>query len=77
MTQQQPPILQRGVTGTFVERLQGELSQLGYEIGPNGINGEFDESTENAVKKFQQDHNLTVDGVVGPETGRQLGAAIA
>ncbi|MBA3924243.1 MAG: peptidoglycan-binding protein, partial [Nostocaceae cyanobacterium] len=33
--------------------------------------------TENAVKKFQQDHKLTVDGVVGRETGEQLGAARA
>ncbi|MBO3458227.1 peptidoglycan-binding protein [Aetokthonos hydrillicola Thurmond2011] len=74
---QPSPILQRGATGAFVERLQRDLSQLGYEIGPNGVNGEFDEYTENAIKKFQQDHNLTVDGVVGPQTGKQLGAALA
>lgn len=70
----QPPILQHGVTGKDVERLQGDLSRLGYQIGANGV---FDESTEAAVKKFQQDHNLTVDGIVGPQTGRQLGAALA
>lgn len=70
----QPPILQQGVTGKDVERLQGDLSRLGYQIGANGV---FDESTEAAVKKFQQDHNLTVDGIVGPQTGRQLGAALA
>lgn len=70
----QPSILQQGVTGKDVERLQGDLSRLGYQIGANGV---FDESTEAAVKKFQQDHNLTVDGIVGPQTGRQLGAALA
>ncbi|MBD2336068.1 peptidoglycan-binding protein [Calothrix sp. FACHB-156] len=70
----QMPILQRGLSGQNVERLQGDLSRLGYQIPVNGI---FDETTENAVKKFQQDHNLTVDGVVGPQTGRQLGAALA
>ena len=70
----QPPILQQGVTGQDVERLQGDLSRLGYQIGANGV---FDESTEAAVKKFQQDHNLTVDGIVGPQTGRQIGAALA
>lgn len=69
-----PPILQPGTTGTDVESLQGELSQLGYQVEVNGV---FDESTENAVKKFQQDNNLTVDGIVGPQTGRQLGAALA
>ncbi len=74
MTEQRPPILQRGATGTFVERLQGDLSRFGYEIASDGVFGEF---TENAVKKFQQDHKLTVDGVVGRETGEQLGAARA
>lgn len=69
-----PPILQPGTAGTDVESLQGELSQLGYQVEVNGV---FDESTENAVKKFQQDNNLTVDGIVGPQTGRQLGAALA
>jgi peptidoglycan hydrolase-like protein with peptidoglycan-binding domain len=66
----QMPILQSGVTGADVERLQGDLSRLGYQIAVNGV---FDEATENAVKKFQLDHNLTVDGIVGPATGRQLG----
>lgn len=70
----QPPILQSGSTGADVERLQRDLSQLGYQVEVDGIYGE---ATENAVKKFQQDHNLTVDGIVGPQTGRQLGAALA
>lgn len=74
MTQQIPPTLQSGATGTDVERLQRDLSQLGYQVAANG---KFDESTETAVKKFQQDHNLTVDGIVGPQTGRQLGMALA
>ncbi|NJL62011.1 MAG: peptidoglycan-binding protein [Methylacidiphilales bacterium] len=70
----QIPVLQIGSTGTNVERLQGDLSRLGYEIT---VNGNFDTLTENAVKKFQQDRNITVDGIVGPETGRQLGMALA
>ncbi|MEH2458929.1 peptidoglycan-binding domain-containing protein [Nostoc sp.] len=70
----QMPILQTGVTGADVERLQGDLSRLGYQIAVNGV---FDQSTETAVKKFQQDHNLTVDGVVGPQTGSQLSMALA
>jgi peptidoglycan hydrolase-like protein with peptidoglycan-binding domain len=70
----QMPILQNGSTGADVERLQGDLSRLGYQIT---VNGNFDASTENAVKKFQQDHNITVDGTVGAETGRQLGMALA
>ena len=74
MAQQIPSTLQSGATGTDVERLQGDLSRLGYQVTANG---EFDQSTEAVVKKFQQDHNLTVDGIVGPQTGRQLGMALA
>ncbi|MFH7024160.1 MAG: peptidoglycan-binding protein [Heteroscytonema crispum UTEX LB 1556] len=70
----QPPILQHGSTGADVERLQRDLSQLGYQLA---VDGNFGEATDKAVKKFQQDHNLTVDGIVGPQTGRQLGAALA
>jgi peptidoglycan hydrolase-like protein with peptidoglycan-binding domain len=69
----QMPALQRGVSGQDVERLQGDLARLGYQVA---VNGNFDDSTENAVKQFQQKYNLTVDGVVGPQTGRQLGAAL-
>ncbi len=74
MAQQMPSTLQSGATGADVERLQGDLSRLGYQVAANG---EFNQSTEAAVKKFQQDHNLTVDGIVGPQTGRQLGMTLA
>ncbi|NJM70459.1 MAG: peptidoglycan-binding protein [Scytonema sp. RU_4_4] len=71
---QQPTILKRGSTGADVQRLQGDLSQLGHQVEVDGI---FGEATENAVKKFQQDNNLAVDGIVGPQTGRQLSVALA
>ncbi|MBR8838559.1 MAG: peptidoglycan-binding protein [Stigonema ocellatum SAG 48.90 = DSM 106950] len=67
-----PPILNLGSQGSHVERLQQYLSALGYEVE---VNGNFDENTEAALKKFQQQHHLTVDGVVGPQTGRQLDIA--
>ncbi len=67
-------ILSRGVTGTEVEGLQGDLNRLGYSVS---VDGTFNEATEAAVKQFQKDQNLTVDGTVGPETGRALGSALA
>lgn len=66
-----PQTLQRGMNGSDVERLQRDLSAKGYEI--DSVDGNFDESTENAVKAFQKDNSLTVDGIVGAETGRKLG----
>lgn len=66
-----PTTLSLGMNGSNVERLQKDLSAKGYEIG---VNGNFDESTENAVKAFQKDNGLTIDGIVGAETGQKLGA---
>jgi subtilisin len=37
-------------------------------LGQYGIDGKFTTSTQNAVKKFQQDNRLPVDGKVGPIT---------
>ncbi len=68
-----PPTLSLGSTDPFVEALQRELSGKGY-LEAGGINGTFDEQTENAVKAFQKDNSLTVDGVVGPQTGPKFGA---
>lgn len=73
----QMEILRSGMNGSDVERLQRDLSERGYKLGPSGVNGVFDEHTENAVKAFQKDNNITVDGVVGPETGKKLGGAPA
>ena len=68
-----PSILRPGSQGSDVERLEQDLSALGYEVE---INSNFDENTEAALKKFQQQHNLSVDGVVGEQTGKQLGMAL-
>lgn len=49
-----------------VTLLQKELSARNYD--PNGIDGSFGPGCEEAVKKFQKDNNLNVDGVVGKKT---------
>lgn len=69
-----PPTLRRGSNGANVLRLQDDLSKLGYNVGD--INGVFCLTTEEAVIQFQKDHNLTVNGVVGPQTGEALGASL-
>lgn len=67
-----PPILRLGSQGSDVERLQQYLSAFGYDIKTDG---DFGKHTETALRKFQQQYSLSVDGVVGPETGRQLNMA--
>ena len=59
-----------GSRGPKVTELQQDLTRLGYGnlLGTPAIDGKFGPNTENAVKKFQQDNRLKVDGVVGPQT---------
>ena len=64
-------ILQLGDRGSQVSTLQESLAAAGFRSGVNGI---FDEATQNAVKRFQQARGLTVDGVVGSQTRAALPA---
>ena len=59
-------ILYRGLRGEDVKELQSKLESLGYDVGP--IDGIFGPLTENAVKQFQKDNGLVIDGIVGQET---------
>jgi peptidoglycan hydrolase-like protein with peptidoglycan-binding domain len=71
---QSPITLQLGSTGAKVAELQRILTQVGYGSlllgqgggigGAGGIDGKFTTSTQNAVKKFQQDNRLPVEGKV-------------
>ena len=64
------PMLRKGSTGAYVKELQTLLKNKGYN--PNGIDGNFGPGTESAVKKFQKDRKLTVDGIVGQNTWNAL-----
>ncbi|MBM7771027.1 N-acetylmuramoyl-L-alanine amidase [Actinokineospora baliensis] len=58
------------ITGDDVATLQERLLELGYDAGrPNGV---FGAQTEAALRNFQRDYGLTVDGICGPETVRAL-----
>ncbi|GEM_PF-5388245 len=51
--------------------IQQRLINLGYTI-PNGADGIMDKATRTAVKAFQRDNGLAVDGVVGTHTATAL-----
>ncbi|WP_408009339.1 C40 family peptidase [Pseudalkalibacillus sp. A8] len=59
-------VLDRGDRGQEVESLQTELEALGYYT--YNLDGIFGPITEKAVKDFQAEQGLTVDGLAGPET---------
>ena len=59
-------VLKRGSTGDNVRKLQQMLNAIGYDCGePDGV---FGSGTEAAVKKFQKENKLSVDGKVGQAT---------
>ncbi|WP_255294766.1 L,D-transpeptidase family protein [Bacillus sp. AFS041924] len=65
-----PTSLQLGSVGSEVEWLQDTLTKLGYST--NGVDGYFAEGTDQAVRAFQQDNGLDIDGVVGVGTKKLL-----
>ncbi len=59
-------ILAQGKQNPQVRTLQQRLGDLGYMQGnPSGF---FDDATTEAVRRFQRDHSLQVDGTAGPAT---------
>lgn len=69
-------ILREGDTGRDVELMQRRLNRI--SVNYPGIpkiypaDGFFDESTTEAVKKFQEVFNLTPDGIVGKNTWYEI-----
>lgn len=63
-----------GSQGDEVKKLQQSLINAGYDLG--NADGIFGEKTQAAVKKYQQDNGLDVDGIAGNNTlGKLYGAA--
>ena len=70
-------ILKIGKIGDDVKKLQEDLMKLGYDVGPDGADGEYGDNTMLAVMKFQRDKGLTpVDGEVGDDTRKVLKEAL-
>ena len=74
-----PPIdgvtMRSGDVGYQVAELQEALKSLGYYTGEP--TGSYDTATFVAVKRFQEDRHLTVDGVAGPKVMAALNTLVA
>jgi peptidoglycan hydrolase-like protein with peptidoglycan-binding domain len=66
------PTIRRGATGNPVRRAQKRLTLGGYDT--KGVDGIFGADTEAAVRRFQRDRGLMVDGIVGPRTWAEIDA---
>lgn len=65
-------VLKKGAKGDQVKALQALLIGYGYSCGWSGVDGSFGGSTDKAVRNYQKDHGLEVDGSVGAKTWNKL-----
>ena len=68
-------VLSEGDRGERTKAMQAQLVALGY-LNPGAADGLFGKVTTAAVKKFQEDNDLEVDGLVGPNTSAALADAV-
>lgn len=66
-----PRRLAKGDSGADVQYIQSRLRSAGYFNGP--VNGKFGEVTERAIKRFEQDQKLPIDGVMSLHDYIRLG----
>lgn len=64
------PTLRRGSKGADVTYLQQRLKEKGYNVGE--IDGDFGSKTAKAVREYQVQHELKVDGIIGAKTWASL-----
>lgn len=70
-TAQAATVLQVGSTGSNVIKVQQKLIGWGYLKG--SADGVYGTATRDAVKWFQKNNGLTIDGKVGPATAAKMG----
>ena len=63
-------LLEKGSKGEQVKTLQRLLTQMAYKVG--GVDGDFGDQTQAAVKEFQRSKAITIDGRVGQQTWNKL-----
>ncbi len=66
-------LIRLGSTGPAVDEVHAALLHLGLLAEP--LSRTYDEQTARAVRTFQQQRGLSVDGIVGDETYRAINAA--
>ena len=65
-------LLYWGCEGSAVKRLQNALIDAGYKSIVRTVDGIYGQWTYDAVRAFQRDHGLSVDGVAGKNTQNAL-----
>jgi N-acetylmuramoyl-L-alanine amidase len=70
-------MIRRGDSGAAVAEVRARLAHLGFldYSASTADAASFDADLDAAVRAFQQERGLTVDGIVGPDTYRRLDQA--
>lgn len=66
------PLVKEGASGGITKLIQEYLIAHGYSCGSAGADGKFGSGTVAAVRAYQKDHGLTVDGDVGSKTWKSF-----
>lgn len=70
-------IIRYGCEGPDVKLMQEYLTQLGYDLGRYGCDGDFGDCTDIALRAFQKDAHVDADGECGPITLEALKKAVS
>lgn len=68
----QLPILEQGMTGQAVKAMQLLLIDYGYNLGPDGADGDFGPRTATALQSFQRAYGMSADAVCGKKSWHYL-----
>lgn len=67
-------VLRKGDSGEAVKTMQTMLIACGYSCGNAGVDGHFGDGTQKALKAFQKDMSIKIDGIYGIESKKNLEA---
>jgi peptidoglycan hydrolase-like protein with peptidoglycan-binding domain len=65
-------VLKKTAKGASVKAMQILLIGYGYSCGSSGVDGSFGGATDSALRAYQKDKGLEVDGACGPLTWSSL-----
>ncbi len=74
-TSKELPVLKKGDTGSSVKLLQNILIALDY-LDSDSPTTNFQDQTDEAVRNFQEENDLKVDGIVGSKSWDKLGTVL-
>ena len=63
------PYAKRGTKGPLAAAIQAALCEFWYNVD---VDADFGPVTEAALKAFQENEHIEVDGIAGPETYAKL-----